>query len=156
APTSDNFETNDFSSKWTSSGAGFGRAGVGDGPLTSFGITDSPGAAPTGSSVHEVTQTVATAVPTGAGARRGIGHRYLKGGTLTYGLVVDGGGKEEFNAGQTAGSAMVSFRTIPITGLGGHSVQIFFRYVAGGFPTAAEGAWLDDLRLECNSPASAP
>jgi subtilisin family serine protease len=154
-PVSDSFEVNDFASKWTSSGAGFGRAGVGDGPLTSFGITDSPGATPAPGSIHEVRLTTATPMPLGAGACRISGKRFRRGGSFSYGLLIDGAPKE-FTSGETAGSSMASFNTVPITGLGGHAVQLFFRYTASGSPAAGDGIWLDDLNLGCYSPLAAP
>ncbi len=155
---SDNFETNDFGTKWTAYGAGFGRAGVGDGPLTSFGITDTPGAATEANHIYGVELTSPIAVPAGTGACRVEGKRFRKGGGSTgmpYGVIVDGVFKE-FNGGETAGSAMVPFRTVLITGLGGHSVAPFFEYRASGAPAAGDGAWLDDVALRCNSPLSVP
>ena len=70
-------------------------------------------------------------------------------------MFVDGS-REEFNGSETAGSAMVPFRTIPIAGLGGHSVDPFFEYHASASPAAADGLWLDDLALRCNAPLSVP
>jgi len=49
---------------------------------------------------------------------------------------------------------MVSFRTVLITGLGGHSVAPFFEYRADRSPAAGDGLWLDDAALRCNSPLS--
>ncbi|HET7416959.1 MAG TPA: S8 family serine peptidase [Solirubrobacterales bacterium] len=154
----DDFETNDFASLWTPYGAGFGRAGAGDGPLTSFGITDTPAAAPEANHIYGVESTTGTALPAGTGSCRIKGMRYRKGGSLTYGLFLDGStaGAREFTSGETAGGAMVSFRTVPILGLGGHSLQMFFEYGADSTPLGTEGAWLDDLRLECYAPLTAP
>jgi Subtilase family len=155
---SDNFEAENFGSQWTTYGAGFGRAGAGDGPLTSFGITDSPGAAPLANHTYGVEKTTAIAVPSGTGACRVEGSRYRKGGGsegAPYGVIVDGSSHEYFG-GETSGTAMVPFRTILITGLGGHAVQPFFEYRATGAPAAADGSWLDNVALTCNSPLSVP
>jgi subtilisin family serine protease len=154
-PLSDNFETNDFASKWTSAGAGFGRAGVGDGPLTSFGITDSPGATPAASSVHEVTMTTGVALPAGTGACAIRGLRYRKGGSFSYGLYADAV-KTEFSSSETTGPSIVTFNTVPITGLGGHSIKLFFKYTASASPVEGQGVWLDDIKLTCYAPISAP
>jgi subtilisin family serine protease len=51
---------------------------------------------------------------------------------------------------------MAPFNTVPISGLGGHSVKIRFGYTAGPSPTAANGIWLDDLKLTCYAPLSTP
>ena len=51
---------------------------------------------------------------------------------------------------------MAPFNTVPITGLGGHSVKVSFGYNAGSSPTAANGIWLDDLKLTCYAPLSTP
>ncbi len=153
---SDDFEGGDFATKWTPYGAGFGLADLGDGPLTSHGITDTPGAAPLASHVYAVELSNGISVPAGAGACRVEGRRFRKGGAMPYGVIVDGSEYREFNGGETSGSAMVPFRTVLIKGLGGHSVQPFFEYDAGVAPSAAEGAWLDDLSLSCNAPLSTP
>lgn len=155
----DDFETNDFAGSWLPFGAvGFGRAGVGDGPLTSFGINDTPGATPEANHVYGVESLTGTALPAGTGSCRIKGMRHRKGGAMPYGLFLDGSfsGAREFLSSETAGSAMAFFQTVPILGLGGHSLKMFFEYQADSTPLATEGAWLDDLRLECYAPASTP
>jgi subtilisin family serine protease len=155
---SDSFETNDFATKWTPYGAGFGRAGVGDGPLTSFGITDTPGTATEASHIYGVKLTNPIAVAAGTGACRVEGRRFRKGGGsegAPYGVIVDGTFREFFG-GETSGSVMVPFRTVLITGLGGHSVAPFFEYRASAAPAAGDGSWLDDVALRCNAPLSVP
>lgn len=154
-PIDDNFESNDFSTKWTSFGAGFARAAAGDGPLTSFGMTDSPGETPVANSAHEVVETAATALPAGTGACTIRGKRLRKGGTFKYGFYIDGS-EGSFNSSETAGSALLPFSTVPTFGLGGHSVRVFFRYTAGASPLETDGAWFDDLKFSCYAPLSAP
>jgi subtilisin family serine protease len=153
---SDDFETDNFATRWREFGAGFGRAGLGDGPLTSFGMTDTPGAAPEANHIYGVEARTGVAVPAGTGACRIEGERFREGGSMPYGLFVDGFEELEFNGGETIGSAMVPFRTVPILGLGGHSVAPYFEYRAGAAPTAAEGAWLDNIALRCNASLSVP
>jgi subtilisin family serine protease len=151
---SDNFETNDFATKWSALGIKFGRAN--ELPQSSFGITDTPGAAPEANHIYGAELTNGVAVAPGTGACRLEGRRFRKGGGqfgAPYGLNIDGT-YTEFNGGETAGSAMVPFRTVPILGLGGHTVKPFFEYHATAAPTAAEGAWLDDIALNCNAPLS--
>jgi len=51
---------------------------------------------------------------------------------------------------------MAPFNTVPIAGLGGHSVKVSFGYTAGPSPAAANGIWFDDLKLTCYAPLSTP
>jgi subtilisin family serine protease len=153
---SDDFEVNDFASKWTAFSAGFGRAGAGDGPLSSFGITDTPAALPSAGMTYEVRQTSGTSIAAGTGACTIHGLRYRKGGTFTYGYYLDGVAQPAFSSSETSGPSMVSFSTVPITGLGGHSLKFFFKYVASGAPAGSDGVWLDNLQLSCYAPLSAP
>jgi hypothetical protein len=126
--------------------------------LTSFGITDTPAKATEASHIYGVKLTSPFAVAAGTGACRVEGRRFRKGGGTEgapYGVIVDGTFKEFFG-GETSGSAMVTFRTILIPGLGGHSVAPFFEYRASAAPAAGDGLWLDDVALRCNSPLSVP
>jgi thermitase len=162
----ESFEGNDFATKWTPFGAGFGSAGAGDGPLTSLGMTDTPGAPALASHTYGVKKTTGIAVPSGEGACRVEGRRYRKGGIVPgpgetnrgapYGVIVNGTEYLEYFGGETSGSAMLPFRTVPIPGLGGKSVQPFFEYRASSAPAAGDGLWLDDIGLSCNSPLSTP
>jgi len=157
----DDFEANDFSSKWeATAGTGMGRAASGDGPLTSFGMNDSPGTAPVPNSVHQSTLTSGIPVPAGSGACTLSGLRFRRadtGSSFSYAVLSDG--TPVFtNTGSenTGGSKMAPFNTVPIKGLGGHSVKVSFGYTAGSSPTAADGIWFDDLKLTCYAPLSTP
>ncbi len=155
----DDFETDNFASTWLPYGAepGFDRAGASDGPLTSFGMTDTPGGAPAASSVYGVLSAEASEPPAGTGACRIKGMRMRKGGSLSYGLFLDAGNglTYDFISSETVGSAMVGFQTAPIYGLGGHELQMFFEYASDSTPTASEGFWGDNLRLDCYAPLNA-
>lgn len=157
----DNFETETFATTWSQSGTkGFGRANPGDGPLTSFGMSDSPGQAPEPNTQYDTTLTTGVTVPAGSGACTLSGRRYRNGGSggTFYYQVLSDGSNAFFNSGSapTGGSAMVSFNTAPITGLGGHSVKLRFGYTSGSSPTSANGIWFDDLDITCYKPVSAP
>jgi subtilisin family serine protease len=154
-PVSDDFQTDDFSTRWSSTGADGGFARSNEAPLTSFGMTDTPGETPTPNSVREATLATAASLPAGLGACRIQGMRLRKGGSFSYGLYVNGI-EEHFNSAETAGSALLPFRTVPITGLGGKTAKLFFRYTASPSPAAGDGVWLDDLELSCYAPLSAP
>jgi subtilisin family serine protease len=157
----DDFETSDFSSKWeTTAGTGMDRAAAGDGPLTSFGMNDSPGAAPAPSSIHQSTLTSGIPVPAGSGSCTLSGLRFRRadaGSSFSYSVLSDGVPVfTNTNSSNTSGSQMAPFNTVPIKGLGGHSVKVSFGYNAGPAPSAANGIWLDDIRLACNAPLSTP
>lgn len=157
----DDFEANDFSSKWeTTAGTGMGRAAAGDGPLTSFGMNDSPGMAPAPSSVHQSTLTSGIPIPAGSGSCKLSGLRFRRpdsGSSFSYSILSDGSPVfTNTSSTSTSGSEMVPFNTVPITGLGGHSVKVSFVYNAGPSPAAANGIWLDDLKLTCYAPLSTP
>ena len=154
----DDFEANDFEDRWLPFESGFGRAPAGDGPLTSFGMTDTPGATPEANQTYAVLSATNVHVPVGTGLCRIKGMRYRKGGSYNYGYYLDegSGGLHEFIGGETAGSAMASFQTEPILNLAGHTVTLYFKYTADSTPTAGEGIWLDDVRLECFAPLSTP
>jgi subtilisin family serine protease len=158
APFTEDFQVNDFSSKWTSTGAGFGRASSGDGPLTSFGMNDSPGGAPAAASAHVVTLTTGVAVPAGTGSCVLSGLRYRRadvGSSFSYSVLSDDVPVFTNAAStNTSGSSMAAFNTAQITGLGGHAVKVRFNYTAGAAPDAASGLWLDNLKLSCHAPLS--
>jgi subtilisin family serine protease len=154
------FQANDFATKWTNAGSGFGRAAAGDGPLTSFGMNDSPGGAPVANSAHQTTTTTGVNVPAGSGSCTLSGLRFRNpdpGSGFSYSVLSDNVAVfTNSTSTATAGSAMVSFNTVPITGLGGHSVKFSFSYTAGSAPVAANGIWFDNLKLACNAPLATP
>jgi subtilisin family serine protease len=157
----DDFEANDFSSKWeATAGTGMGRAAAGDGPLTSFGMSDSPGAAPAPSSLHHSMLTSGIPVPAGSGSCTVSGLRFRRadsGSSFFYSVLSDGVPVfTNTGSSNTSGSQMARFSTVPITGLGGHSVKVSFGYDAGPSPTATNGIWLDDIELTCYAPLSTP
>lgn len=161
AKFSDDFGTDDFAATWSNTGTeSFGRAGAGDGPLTSFGMTDSPGTTPTANSTHIVTATTGGPLPAGTGACSLSARRYRSGGSggsFFYEILSDGS-RAFLNTASTttSGSALARFNTTPISGLGGHVVGVRFGFTAGSSPTAANGIWLDDVKLTCNAPLSTP
>jgi subtilisin family serine protease len=154
----ESFEQEDFETKWKSTGADGGFARTNEPPLTSFGISDSPGAAAAAGSVRESILTAAIPVPSGYGACQFSGRRSvsLGGGTFNQRVLKDGVSVFSSNPANTSGSAMVPFLTVPITGLAGSSVTLRFRYTAGPSPSASSGVWLDDLKLTCYAPVSTP
>ncbi|HKG02636.1 MAG TPA: S8 family serine peptidase [Conexibacter sp.] len=156
----EDFETNDIGTKWTMGGSGFGRAGVGDGPLTSFGMTDSPSATPGALSFHQTTLTTGVAVPAGSGSCTLSGRRFLAlgaDGQFEYHLIPSVGSPVDFTVTRsTSGTSMTGFSTVPVSGLAGTTVRVRFEYTAASTTTASDGVWLDDLELACGAPLSTP
>jgi thermitase len=152
----ESFEEDDFESKWTLTGADGGFARTNEAPLSSFGISDSPGATPVAGSGHSSTLSSPIALPAGYGACRFLGRDFISlgGGTATLIIFKNGLSAYTFQLPSTGGSQMASFTTVPMTGLAGSTVGIRVRYIAGPSPSTSSGVWLDDLKLSCYAPAS--
>jgi subtilisin family serine protease len=155
---SDDFEQNDFETRWKSTGTDGGFERTNEAPLTSFGISDSPGAAPVPNSSRSSTLSSPVAVPAGYGSCRLSGRDSVSLGGGTFNLIIfkNGVGAFNFEVPSTAGSQMASFTTKPMTGLAESNVGVRVRYIAGPSPTASSGVWLDDLELSCYAPLSTP
>jgi len=161
-PTSNRFNetftANDFASKWSATGTqGFDRSD--DAPLTSFGMTDSDGSAPAASTIYESTLTTGFAIPPGVGSCTLSGMRFLSlgtGGSFSYTVLRNDVNVFTSSPGSTPGSVPIRFFTVPIAGLAGGTVKLRFRFTSGSAPTASNGAWLDDVKVDCyDSPTSA-
>jgi len=138
------FEVDDFASKWTASGPDGGLFRTNEAPLTSWGISDSPSAAPVAGSIRASTITVT--VPPGY---RGCELEYTKRisrGQLWVEMLIDG--EEEIGVG---GGPSVERRTHKLSGLAnkGGEVELSFSYTAPATPGPSDGAWLDDIEVRC-------
>lgn len=154
---SDSFEAEDFATRWTADGEDGSFQRTNEAPLTSYGISDSPGAAPTADARKWSTQTTAVAIPAEWGSCRITGKAYANRGGGTAGIVLfkSGGGSQFFGFPDTGGSAMQGFQTAVLNGLAGQSVWLRVEYDAPAAPTAANGFWVDDLKITCRKPQSA-
>jgi subtilisin family serine protease len=154
----DDFEQNDFETRWKSTGLNGGFARSNESPLASFGISDSPETSPVANSVRSSTLASPVAVPAEYGGCQLSGRDWvsLGGGTFTIIVFKNGFSEYTFEIPNTAGSQMRSFTTAPMSGLAGSNVGIRVRYAAGASPTASSGVWLDDLNLSCYAPLSTP
>ncbi|MGC1165766.1 MAG: S8 family serine peptidase [Solirubrobacterales bacterium] len=147
----ESFEAEDFGSKWFATGAEGGFARTNEAPLSSFGMSDSPGAAPEAGSTRASTSA---AVPLPAGFEsctleqsRALS---LGGGTYSYDILLDG-----FPVGTvTVGSSGSGRFPVALDDrlADGGDVSLRFRYTAGGAPSADNGVWLDDIDLYCPEP----
>src|SRR5262249_25834227 len=116
---------------WTATtGSGFGLAT--DGPLTSTGLSDSPGAPPVASSTVAST-SAGVGLTAGEGGCTFAGQRFVKldGGTFLYEILADGTPAAQFTPSNTPGAALLGFFTQPITGLGGRNGPGPFTYTGG-------------------------
>lgn len=143
---SDDFEADDFASAWT--GSGWGRTA--EAPLTSFGINDSPGAAPAPSTLAEALSPP-VAIPADVGGCRLHGRRHVSrgGGEFTYRVLSDG--TDVYTSASIADTpgGMHSFQTQGIEDVQGTSLRVQLRYSGGSSPTASDGVWLDRLYISC-------
>ena len=154
----DDFEQNDFETRWKSTGLNGGFARSNESPLASFGISDSPEASPVANSVRSSTLASPVAVPAEYGGCQLSGRDWvsLGGGTFTIIIFKNGFSEYTFEIPDTTGSQMRNFTTAPMSGLAGSNVGIRVRYAAGPSPTASSGVWLDDLNLDCYAPLNTP
>lgn len=156
---SDDFERGGFGTTWTPSGSGFGTAGIGDGPLISTGMTDSPARAPRAGETYQVELTNGISLPAGVDGCRLTGRRFVRQGSngdFQYFISTSGGQTFTFLPADTSSSAMAGFSTdrVPVTA--GQSLRVRFTYIAPTAPTSANGVWLDDLAVVCSSMLSSP
>jgi subtilisin family serine protease len=144
------FEASDFDSKWSATGANGGFARTNEAPLTSFGMSDSPGAAPAAGSTREST-SAAVAVPAGFSSCTLFQTRTvsLGGGVYNYKILLNGSPVGESSPASSSG--LFSF-SLGNALQGGGNVQLRFRYIAGGAPGGGDGVWLDNIDLRCAEP----
>ena len=141
----DDFEIDDFASKWSATGpdGGFGRTG--ELPLTSFGISDSPGAPPVAGSIVEST-SAPIPLPPGheecdlefSSEVSGSSHLWVEAYLGEEMLVGLGTKRDEPH------SISLSDRLSP-----GGNLTLRFRYEAGSTPSSSDGAWVDDVAVRC-------
>lgn len=145
----DSFGTDDFAARWSATGkdGGFGRSN--EPPLTSFGITDSPGAAPLANSVREST-SVPLAMPAGFGQCQLAHYRGLTlgaGDVFSYAVLLNG----TVVASTSPTSPEPGQKRLDLGAVlaGGGLVQVRFRFSAGPAPDASRGVWIDNVVLQC-------
>jgi hypothetical protein len=146
----DHFTANDFASRWTATGRDGGFARTNEAPLESFGISDSPGAAPVARSVRAST-SVGVALPAGVRSCRLEQTRDLDGdGTYSYSVLVNGRVVDAVNDASGSGRFVRDLDDADVNG--GGTLQVVFTYTAANAPRATDGVWLDDIVFTCQSP----
>jgi subtilisin family serine protease len=139
------FEAPDFDSTWTTIGpvGGFGRTS--EAPLTSFGISDSPGAAPVAGSIRS--SRYSTTQPAGLRGCVIEFTRTVSGGTFWTEVDLDG----ETYLGVAGGRSGPFVSGFGDSLEGGGDLDLTFRYEAGADPGPADGVWIDDVDLHCTA-----
>ncbi|HEU4701989.1 MAG TPA: S8 family serine peptidase [Conexibacter sp.] len=149
---SDDFETADFNTVWrATSGGGFDRTR--ETPLTSFGMSDTPGRDPPASAtIASTSQSIA--IPRGYGAcffrqrRTVVAHL---GGYYQY--EIHSNGTPVFVSSRVTTSG--TFETSPIVDVAGTNLRVVVTYSSGGAPPG-DGVWLDNLSIFCRAPLATP
>ncbi len=138
--TKDDFEIDDFASKWTASGANGGLVRTNEAPLTSFGISDSPGATPVPGSARASTSVPVT-VP--------AGYQSCAVELTSFG----GGFLEVLFDGQNEGFSFGNKGRIVRKLLGelseGGEVALRLSFEPGPSPGPNSGLWVEDVALHC-------
>ncbi len=143
-PLKDDFQVDDFAAKWSASGAdgGFGRTS--EAPLTSYGISDSPGATPVADSERASTATVNLTPGHESCALEldrwvsGINPLWVEvelGEEVVHGIGIKGSGRRSIDLTDKLSE--------------GGEVIVRFRYEARSSPAPSDGAWVDDVELHC-------
>ena len=145
----EDFEVDDFASKWSAGGPDGGFARTNEAPLTSFGMGDSPGANPVAGSIREA-RSVPLMLPPGAHSCRLEFDRWLSlgGGSFWYEFRFDGEQLWELEVGVTGHHSVFVGDALSEGG----DVELRFRYTAGSNPSPGDGAWIDNIELHCRAP----
>jgi subtilisin family serine protease len=147
----DHFTANDFASRWTATGRDGGFARTSEAPLTSFGISDSPGVAPVARSVRAST-SVGVALPAGVRSCELDQSRTLSGdGRFDYAVLLNGRVVDGLSNARP-GSGDVSFDVDDAAVAGGGTLQLAFTYTADNAPRSTDGVWLDNIAFTCEFP----
>jgi subtilisin family serine protease len=149
-PFADDFELDDFASRWPATGADGGFERTSEAPLTSFGMTDASGP-PAADTVRETTSAAVT-IPANGGCRLNQTRRVVLGGTTAfrYSVLLDGEELAVATPGSTPAPGLERrFLELHDDFEAGGSVQVRFRLTAGAAPAPEAGVWLDNLSLVC-------
>lgn len=138
----DDFEFADFGSKWVASGSDGGFSRSNEVPLTSYGITDSPGATPVAHSERASTSAPVTLAPGYQSCMIEVVRASSGGGTL--GVLLDGE-EESFSIPQPG---RTSHKLLDELSAGGE-VAVRVSYTAGANPGPGSGAWIEEIDLHC-------
>jgi subtilisin family serine protease len=139
----DDFELDDFASKWIPSGPDGGFARSNEAPLTSYGITDSPGATPVAGSTRASTSVPVTLAPGYRSCTIEVVRASSGGGTLA--VLLNGEVEEGFGLAKPGRTSHKLLEDLS----GGGEVAVRVSYTAGSNPSPSSGAWIEEIDLHC-------
>lgn len=145
------FAVDDFASKWSATGPNGGFARTNEAPLTSWGMSDSPAAAPARLSVRESTSAPVT-LPAGLRSCELDQTRWVSlgtTGTYTYRVLLNG---VPIASSSPSSSGSYFLPLDDATVAPGGRLQVAFSYSAGLLPNASDGVWLTDIVFRCMEP----
>jgi subtilisin family serine protease len=149
----DSFEVDDFAASWQPNGANGGFARTNESPLTSFGMSDSPGATPIVGTTRASVSTPVTLAP-GYPVCTLSQTRVVelgRTGVYSYSVLLNGSSIATVMPGDTAMRRAFLDLSGPELAAGGR-LQLRFAYSAGSSPQAGDGVWLDDVEFVCPEP----
>jgi thermitase len=138
----DDFEVDDLALKWIDSGPDGGLLRTNEAPLTSFGMSDSPGALPDPGSIR-ISRSAPVPVPPGY---RGCEIEYTRWGELWFEYIIDGE-EEEFGVSDEGSGGRRTYKLNRLND--GGEIELSFMYDAFAVPKAGDGLWIDDVQLRC-------
>lgn len=147
----DEFEVDNFAAKWTASGADGGFARTNEAPLTSYGMSDSPGAPPVAGSTRASTSVPVT-IPAGFQNCTVELTRASSGGIPFFEVLLDG--EDEF--GSSIGGVGHISHNLGTALSGGGEVAVRVSYKASDNPDSHDGLWVDNVNLHCISRVGEP
>jgi subtilisin family serine protease len=138
----DDFEVDDFALKWAPSGLDGGFTRTNESPLTSYGVSDSPGATPV-AHAERASTSVPVTLPAGyQSCTIELVVPQATGGTL--GILLDG---EEESFG-IAKPGRITHKLLDELSAGGE-VAVRVSYTAGPSPGPNSGLWIEEIDLHC-------
>jgi subtilisin family serine protease len=149
-PFAEDFEVDDFSSRWSATGADGGFERTEEAPLTSFGMTDEAGA-PLADTERETTSEPIV-LPANGGCKLNQTRRVVLDGSerFRYSVLLDGTEEIAAEPASSPGPGLERrFLELPSAFEAGGSVQLRFRFTTGAAPASESGVWLDDLSIYC-------
>ncbi|HXV05618.1 MAG TPA: S8 family serine peptidase, partial [Solirubrobacterales bacterium] len=147
----DDFEVNDFATKWTASGPDGGFARTNEAPLTSYGMADSPGAISVAGSTRASTSAPIT-IAAGYESCTVELDRFSSGGTDFVEVLLNGENEFGFGGG---GNGHISHKLLNTLSEGGE-VALRVSYKAGSNPGPSDGMWVDNVDLHCIAKVGEP
>lgn len=144
------FEASDFSSRWTND-SGDTWARTNESPLSSFGVTDSPGSSYVAGKTNAVTSQ-AFSLPAGYGACALSYYRSINlasGDTFRIDVLRNGAVASSLTLGAGSNGARRSFFELDHDFDAGGAIQIRLVLVANADTAVANGVHMDDIALDC-------